>query len=79
MVSSPNSPRRPRIPLDRLRGVRLSIITDDPSLRRTNLPREYEMRGATYGWIEDVLRDLARTSIKASFAGPDTRRRGAAT
>jgi len=33
------------------------------------LPREYEIARATYGWTEDVLRDLARTSIEA--AGPD--------
>jgi len=35
------------------------------------LPWEYEVARATYGWTEDVLRDLARTSIEASFAGPD--------
>jgi len=59
-------------PLDRLRraGVRVSINTDDPSLLGTNLPREYEIARATYGWTEDVLRELARTSIEASFAGP---------
>ena len=60
-------------PLDRLRraGVRVSINTDDPSLLGTNLPLEYEIARATYGWTEDVLRDFARTSIEASFAGPD--------
>jgi adenosine deaminase len=52
-------------------GVRVSINTDDPSLLGTNLPREYEIARATYGWTEDVLRDLARTSIEASFAGRD--------
>jgi adenosine deaminase len=57
-------------PLDRLRraGVRVSINTDDPSLLGTNLPREYEIARAT---TEDTLRDLARTSIEVSFAGPD--------
>jgi adenosine deaminase len=60
-------------PLDRLRraGVRVSINTDDPSLLGTNLPREYEIASATYGWTEDVLLDLARTSIEASFTRPD--------
>ena len=60
-------------PLDRLRraGVRVSINTDDPSLLGTNLPLEYEIARATYGWTEDTLRDLARTSIEVSFAGPD--------
>jgi adenosine deaminase len=62
-------------PVDRLRraGVRVSINTDDPTLLGTNLPREYEIARATYCWTEDVLRDLARTSIEASFAGPDTK------
>jgi adenosine deaminase len=60
-------------PLDRLRraGVRVSINTDDPSLLGTNLPREYEIATASYGWTEAVLRDVARTSIEASFARPD--------
>ena len=53
------------------KGVVARINTDDPSLLGTNLPREYEIARATYGWTEDVLRDLARTSIEASFAGPD--------
>ena len=35
-----------------------------------NLPREYEIARATNGWTEDVLRELVRTSIEASFAGP---------
>ena len=60
-------------PLDRLRraGVAVSINTDDPSLLGTNLPQEYEIATASYGWSEDVLRDVARTSIEASFARPD--------
>ena len=41
----------------------------------TNLPREYEIARATYGWTEDTLRDLARTSIEVSFAGPDIKER----
>jgi adenosine deaminase len=60
-------------PLDRLRraGVAVSINTDDPSLLGTNLPREYEIATEAYGWTEAVLRDVARTSIEASFARPD--------
>ena len=57
-------------PLDRLRraGVRVSINTDDPSLLGTNLPREYELASVFYSWTEEILRDVARTSIEASFA-----------
>ena len=60
-------------PLDRLRraGVRVSINTDDPSLLGTNLLQEYEIARASYGWTEDILRHVARTSIEASFATPE--------
>jgi adenosine deaminase len=62
-------------PVDRLRcaGVRISINTDDPSLLGTNLPQEYELARASYGWNEDVLRHVARTSIEASFARPEVK------
>jgi adenosine deaminase len=64
-------------PIDRLRraGVRVSVNTDDPSLLRTTLPQEYEIARAAYGWTDDVLRDVARTSIEASFAGADIKAR----
>jgi adenosine deaminase len=57
-------------PIDRLRraGVRVSVNTDDPSLLGTNLPQEYAVARAAYGWTDDDLRDVARTSIEASFA-----------
>jgi adenosine deaminase len=64
-------------PLDRLRraGVRVSINTDDPSLLGTNLPNEYEVAQRAYGWSDEILRELARTSIEASFADPPTKTR----
>ena len=60
-------------PLDRLRraGVRVSVNTDDPSLLGTTLPREYAIARTSYGWTDDVVRDVARTSIEASFAKSD--------
>jgi adenosine deaminase len=60
-------------PLDRLRraGVRVSVNTDDPSLLGTNLPREYAIAQASYGWTDEDERQVARTSIEASFAKPD--------
>jgi adenosine deaminase len=62
-------------PLDRLRraGVRVSINTDDPSLLGTTLPREYEVARAAFGWGDAVVRELARTSIEASFAAPNVK------
>jgi adenosine deaminase len=62
-------------PLDRLRrtGVRVSVNTDDPSLLGTNLPSEYAIAQASYGWTDDEVRQVARTSIEASLAKPSIR------
>jgi adenosine deaminase len=64
-------------PIDRLRraGVRVSINTDDPSFLGTNLPREYAVTRAVYGWTDEVLRQLAQTSIDASFAKAEIKAR----
>jgi adenosine deaminase len=64
-------------PLDALRraGVRVSINTDDPSLLGTTLPREYALCQSSYGWDDAVVRDLAATSIEASFADDDLKAR----
>ncbi|MBV9290755.1 MAG: adenosine deaminase [Hyphomicrobiales bacterium] len=63
-------------PLDRLRraGVRVSVNTDDPALLSTNLPREYGIARQAYRWSDDLVRDAARTSIEASFAGLETKK-----
>jgi len=64
-------------PIDALRraGVPVSINTDDPSLLRTTLPREYALCRAHYGWSDDIVRELAATSIAASFANDDVKAR----
>jgi adenosine deaminase len=64
-------------PIDRLRlaGVRVSVNTDDPGLLRTNLPQEYHLAGSAFGWTDDTVRDVALTSIEASFANADTKAR----
>ena len=64
-------------PIDRLRlaGVRVSVNTDDPGLLRTNLPQEYHLARSAFGWTDDTVRDLALTSIEASFANADTKAR----
>jgi adenosine deaminase len=64
-------------PIDRLRraGVPVSINTDDPALLQVSLEDEYERCAAAFSWSEEVLRDLARTSIAASFANEATRSR----
>jgi adenosine deaminase len=62
-------------PLDRLRraGVPVSVNTDDPCLLGITLLDEYARCVAAYGWSRDDLRAVARTSIEASFARPDTK------
>ncbi len=64
-------------PLDRLRraGVRVSVNTDDPSLLATNLPREYAIVREAYGWSDQTVREVARTSVEASFADLETKQR----
>jgi adenosine deaminase len=70
-------PDRASHPLDQLRraGVRVSINTDDPALMRHSLVSEYAECAAAYGWDLSVLRELARTSIEASFCDADLRQR----
>lgn len=64
-------------PIDRLRqaGVPVSINTDDPSLLRTSLPREYALCQQQFGWGDETLREIAATSIAASFASADVQDR----
>lgn len=62
-------------PVERLRqaGVHLSLNTDDPGLLHTNLPNEYRRVAEQFGWQDDVLRQVAKTSIQASFANDDVK------
>jgi adenosine deaminase len=70
-------PDRVSHPLEMLRsaGVRVSINTDDPALLGTSLSAEYVESARAYGWDRATLVSLAQTSIEASFANWDIRRR----
>lgn len=63
-------------PIEELRrgGVRVSVNTDDPSLLSTRLEDEYADCATTFGWNDATIREVARTSIEASFCDEDTRR-----
>jgi adenosine deaminase len=63
-------------PIERLRaaGVRVSVNTDDPVLLGTSLVAEYALCRAAFGWSDHVLREVARTSIDASFADEGLKR-----
>lgn len=62
-------------PIERLRlaGVPVSVNTDDPALLGTTLEREYALCTEAFGWTDEVLREVARTSIDASFANEDVK------
>jgi adenosine deaminase len=64
-------------PIERLRraGVAVSVNTDDPALLDTSLEREYALCRDTFGWSDEDLRCVARTSIDASFANDDVKAR----
>jgi adenosine deaminase len=48
--------------------VRVSVNTDDPSPMELTLPLEYARCVEAFGWSDDVVREVAKTSILASFA-----------
>ena len=62
-------------PIERLRaaGVRVCLNTDDPALLGASLVGEYSLCRQTFGWTDDVVKAVARTSIEASFAGETTK------
>ena len=45
----------------------------DPALLGTGLVGEYALCRQAFGWTDEVTRDVARTSIEASFASWDVR------
>jgi adenosine deaminase len=64
-------------PLERLRqaGVRVSVNTDDPALLDASLVGEYALCRQAFGWTDEVTRAVAQTSIDASFASEDVKRK----
>lgn len=64
-------------PIDRLRraGVAVSLNTDDPALLGASLVGEYALCSTAFGWSDDDIRAVARTSIAASFANADIQRK----
>lgn len=56
-------------------GVRVTVNTDDPGMFDTDLNREYLVAHDHFGLDRPALVELARESIRASFADPATRDR----
>ena len=64
-------------PIERLRkaGVPVSVNTDDPALLQIDLPGEYARCAAAFGWRAEVCREVAATSVRASFADASAKAR----
>lgn len=60
-------------PLLREAGIRLTLNTDDPGMFDTDLNREYAIAYDVFGVDAAGLADLARESVRASFAPEPTK------
>jgi adenosine deaminase len=62
-------------PVEKLRaaGVRVSVNTDDPALLGASLVGEYALCRHTFGWMDEITKSVAKTSIDASFASADVK------
>lgn len=60
-------------PLNKLleSGVKVTINTDDPVLLNTTLVDEYLICQTTFGWSNNVLSQVAKNAINASFASSE--------
>ena len=57
-------------PVLREAGLRLTLNTDDPGMFDTDLNREYRIAHDVFGLDAQALTELARESVRASFAEP---------
>ena len=62
-------------PIERLRerGVKVTVSTDDPPYFRTTMSDEYEMLNRTFGWDQEVFREVNATAIEAAFCDAVTK------
>jgi adenosine deaminase len=70
-------PKLDQHPLEQLRraGVPVSINTDDPAPLGLALHSEYQKCASAFNWSVSELQSVAKTSIEASFADADTKKR----
>lgn len=57
----------------RERGVKLTVSTDDPPFFHTDIKREYDMLGDSFGWDDEVIRGVNITAAQAAFCDAATR------
>lgn len=59
----------------RERGVKVTVSTDDPPFFHTDLKREYDMLADTFGWDDEVVREVNVTAANAAFCDDATRKK----
>jgi aminodeoxyfutalosine deaminase len=52
-------------------GLMLTLNSDDPAMFRTSLVEEYALVQEAFGFTDEHLRELARSSFEASFLPPE--------
>lgn len=62
-------------PIEKLRerGVPVTVSTDDPPFFHTTLSAEYDRLADTFGWEDEIIREVNITAAKAAFCDADTR------
>ncbi|PTX54458.1 adenosine deaminase [Litoreibacter ponti] len=62
-------------PIERLRaaGVPVTVSTDDPPFFHTTLSDEYDRLADTFGWEDEIVREVNVTAAKAAFCDDATR------
>jgi adenosine deaminase len=71
------APSLPEHPLPRLRdaGLLVTLNTDIPLITGTSLTEEYARTRVAFGYGDEVLAELARATVDASFAPATTKER----
>ena len=57
----------------RERGVPVTVSTDDPPFFHTTLSAEYDRLADTFGWDDEIVREVNVTAAKAAFCDAATR------
>jgi len=57
----------------RARGVPVTVSTDDPPFFHTTLGAEYDRLADTFGWEDEIIREVNITAAKAAFCDAATR------
>ncbi len=62
-------------PIERLReaGVPVTVSTDDPPFFHITLQQDYERLSETFGWDDEIIREVNLTAARAAFCDEETR------